>query len=87
MDTLRLVVTVLGGLLGLAVVGWTLEARRRVEERRDDADREETIRDLGAQLHAAGRHLRRLAVLERAAEERERQAGLLEAVISRVRRG
>jgi hypothetical protein len=63
-DTLRLLVTGLGGLAGLLAVGWTIEARRRVEERQDAAAREETIRDLAAQLKAAGRHLRRLRALE-----------------------
>lgn len=85
METLRLVVTVLGGLLGLAVVGWTLEARRRAEERQDDAGREETIRALSAQLKAAGRHLRRLAALE-AMADMMRARTMIERVVERLLR-
>lgn len=68
MDTLRLVVTVLGGLLGLAVVGWTIEARQRIEERREAEEREETIRALSSQLKNAGRAMRRLRALEALAD-------------------
>lgn len=79
-------VTVLGGLLGLAVVGWTLEARRRVEERQDDAGREETIRALSAQLKAAGPHLRRLAALEAMVGMMQAPQTMIERVVERLLR-
>ncbi len=75
METLRLVVTVLGGLLGLALVGWTVEARQRAEERQAFEDERRgyeelcaTIEALSAQLKNAGRAMRRLRALEALAE-------------------
>jgi hypothetical protein len=80
-----LLATVLGGIVLLLAARLVIAERRRAEAEHDRARDPETIRDLAAQLKDAGRHLRRLSALERAAEVRRESVGLLEAVVTRIR--
>lgn len=69
MDTSRALLTLFAAVAVVAVVGWTMALRRAHEAERSQAAAEvarlhATVRDLGAQLQAAGRGLRRLRALE-----------------------